>query len=1416
MAAGSQGVELANAWVTILPSMAKMGPALNTGLQAPMADAGKKSGGWFGSALMGGVTKVVKGASIGATIFGAVALKSGLDRLTTIQNATTSLTTIMGDAGKAAALMGEIKKTVQGTPFNLDQFADAGKNLVAMNIAGSKVPGILTAIGDAAATSGKGAEGVSQLVDTFGKMAAQGQVSLDQIWSISSTGVPALQILANGFGKTTDDMKSMISEGSVPATKAIDILTKGIEDGSKGAAGATIGFGGAMAGLRKTFTGAFGGMKAAVARFGAAALQPFLGLMTSSATGAGEFLDNVAKRMAPVMQSAANSVSSLMVGLTGAQYTGVGKPLDTWVAKGETVRRVIGRVKDGAVGLYDFIVHGDFTGAFSRAFGVQEDSPVVDYMFKIRDAVGDVVASFRSVDFSSVQSATSGVGAAFGQIGGIFTTVKENADVLKPAVQDLGTAMAGAAAGGGVILANLLHIASGAVAFFADHTGLATAAILAMTASMAAAGPINNAYKLAIIVRTPLIALQTAASVLNSLALRANTKVIAANTIATDASSGAAKKWTATQILLHPVTATRTLLTYLNTQATNANAAATGRASLMSRIWGNTLKFLKAALLGVGKAMVFLFTTPMGLIILGIAAVVAGLVLFFTKTETGRAIITAVWSGIQKVVGKVVGWFVRTAWPAMQAVWEGIAAGAKWLWRNVLRPVFDSLKQAWSLLWRGFKSAWAVGSAVFSTIGKIVYAILGGAVLGTFLVLKAAWGYLWTAVKWAWSNVGKPVFDGIAAVVGWLWRNVVGPVVAGLKLEFQLLWAAVQWAWSNVGRPVFDAIGAAISWVWTNVIQPAWVATKLAFDLLWSGVTAAWTNVGKPVFDAIGTAISWVWKNVVKPTFDAISSAWSTLWGGLKDAFSSVWGGVKNAIVAGVNGVIGIINGFLGGINAILSKLPGDFKIGLIPTIGGSGANGKAATDTSGSGKSGGRAAAGFAAGGTVHGPGTGTSDSIWARLSNGEHVTKERQASKYPRLLTAINSGTYDGPDLAPGYASGGFVDTMFRTVAAAFPEANLNSGYRPGANDYHGRGQAVDLGKRGVAGGAGNSYLAAMNTWIYDKFGKGTAELIYDGLGDNRPDLKNGAAHNYGPALQAQHRNHVHWALNSLAALTGAGAGAAAGGGAGGGFSLTDPAAVAGSAFDALVGPVNALIGKLPDGLVKSFTSGAVAKVGEAVKGVIGKSLGGGTKTSGGTGLDAWIAQAMGIAGVPASWSGGLRTLIMRESGGNPFAINNSDVNARNGDPSRGLMQTIGATFEQYRDKSLINDIFDPVANIVAGINYIKARYGDISKVQQANPDLPPKGYDQGGLLRPGASLVMNRTGVPEAVLNPSQWQAMYDIADDAGPDDDLREEIAGLRRDLVAVGAEIADRNDAGLDRQTTRLKQGAANPAKRGPR
>ena len=76
-----------------------------------------------------------------------------------------------------------------------------------------------------------------------------------------------------------------------------------------------------------------------------------------------------------------------------------------------------------------------------------------------------------------------------------------------------------------------------------------------------------------------------------------------------------------------------------------------------------------------------------------------------------------------------------------------------------------------------------------------------------------------------------------------------------------------------------------------------------------------------------------------------------------------------------------------------------------------------------------------FHTGGPVSGPGTGTSDSIPAYLSDGEFVVSARMAQKHRSLLEAVNSGRFTG---LRRWADGGFVLPQIpnmRPAASAAP---------------------------------------------------------------------------------------------------------------------------------------------------------------------------------------------------------------------------------------------------------------------------------------------------------------------------------------------------------------------------------------------
>ncbi|MFF8386438.1 transglycosylase SLT domain-containing protein [Streptomyces kanasensis] len=99
----------------------------------------------------------------------------------------------------------------------------------------------------------------------------------------------------------------------------------------------------------------------------------------------------------------------------------------------------------------------------------------------------------------------------------------------------------------------------------------------------------------------------------------------------------------------------------------------------------------------------------------------------------------------------------------------------------------------------------------------------------------------------------------------------------------------------------------------------------------------------------------------------------------------------------------------------------------------------------------------------------------------------------------------------------------------------------------------------------------------------------------------------------------------------------------------------------------------------------------------------------------LDGWIRESLDVLarhGIPGTYEG-IHRNIMRESSGNPLAINNWDSNAAAGTPSKGLLQVIDPTFTAYHVPGTPLDPYHPVANITAACNYAADRYGSIDNV-------------------------------------------------------------------------------------------------------
>ncbi|BCQ06625.1 hypothetical protein JMUB5695_00034 [Mycobacterium heckeshornense] len=125
--------------------------------------------------------------------------------------------------------------------------------------------------------------------------------------------------------------------------------------------------------------------------------------------------------------------------------------------------------------------------------------------------------------------------------------------------------------------------------------------------------------------------------------------------------------------------------------------------------------------------------------------------------------------------------------------------------------------------------------------------------------------------------------------------------------------------------------------------------------------------------------------------------------------------------------------------------------------------------------------------------------------------------------------------------------------------------------------------------------------------------------------------------------------------------------------------------------------------------------------------------------------VAEALDHMGITdpvarRNWLRGYQTLITRESGGRASAIASEPATAAGPAQAdghglgyaRGITQTIPATFARYHQPGTSTNIYDPVANICASMNYVMHRYGVaanganlVALVQQADARRPPRGY-------------------------------------------------------------------------------------------
>jgi phage-related protein len=647
---------------------------------------------------------------------------------------------------------------------------------------------------------------------------------------------------------------------------------------------------------------------------------------------------------------------------------------------------------------------------------------------------------------------------------------------------------------------------------------------------------------------------------------------------------------------------------------------------------------------------------PISLVVIGLVALGAALVIAYQHSETFRRIVDAAWSGIQ--------------------------AGAV--------------------------AAWKILGPILSSIGRWV---------GTFLVTAF---HLWVAVV-------RAEFSAVQEIARALWR-VIGPILSAIVRWVGTHLVAAFKLWWTTSSVILTAVGTAVSTAWSKVIHPT---LRAIYDFVAVSLPAAF-KTGRDWmvarFNTVRDAVTNAWSLYIKPAFTAISNALTV---SLPKAFESgvaaiksAWDKVKEYAKAPVRFILQTVIDH--GILAAFNKLSETFG-NPVPHI-------NSITPK------------GFARGTEDHRAQIAHPNQprLWAEPETGGEAYIPLAPSKRPRSARILR-------DVAErfGYglirmANGGTLLTAGRHLRdLGYDVTEGPDGFGPihhvhAAHSRHYDGMAIDVNH-----GAGTSKVeqAALSKIVPYLQGLGLRILF----------------------MVPNHKNHLHAEVPRAKGL-GSQIGGLVKGAAGAVADFLDPRQL-------IEGPLNSLLAKLPgrDSTFGKIVAGAPKSIATMLinkaKEFVGLGSGdtkdfsgaGGGEFGGGAGTARWrgiVAQVVAQLGQPASAVGAVLRRIQFESGGNPRAINLTDINARRGIPSKGLMQVIDPTFRANAGPYIARGIYDPLANIYAGANYALHRYHSLAAIDPRNR---PRGYDAGGFLQPGLTTVYNGTGKPEPVFTAEQFAAM-----------------------------------------------------------
>ena len=755
-------------------------------------------------------------------------------------------------------------------------------------------------------------------------------------------------------------------------------------------------------------------------------------------------------------------------------------------------------------------------------------------------------------------------------------------------------------------------------------------------------------------------------------------------------------------------------------------------------------KLAKAAQEGLNLAMK---ANVIGIVVTAIAALVAGLVWFFTQTETGREL----WEKFTQALGDGWDWVV-----------DKLSAGWEWLNENVFQPL---------------------GAFFTETLWPTIDSVL-----------------TWVSDKW------QAMLDAVTAVWGWLRDNVLVPLASFFTdtlwpaISSALDWVSDKWNW------LYGILSSVVSWIWDNVI----IRSIQGYVNLWNRAQEAigWlVDKWNWMRDMLHAGWTWVDQNVFTPLKDGLTSV-KNWFGTMVDNIGRLWDGIKRKAAEPVNFVINSVfnNGILKAWNAVAGLVGLENANVQIPTIGGYKTGGILPGYTPGKDVhrfysptaglldlSGGE---GIARPEVVKAMGEASFNSLNAAARSGGVAAVKKMLGQGAQFATGgilafKKGGIFPNGDTEKKEEVSGRVRAAQDFVRGEHGKPYQWGGVGNPSWDCTGLWSGIVRVINGGDGFAGRlfnttSFMANPGQFGFERGLNGpvTVGVSNDHMAGTLAGINAESAGGVGVRLgNGAWGSDNPYFPNQYTMTDIIGEFISGGAGGGGGFNL---AAAVKKAWDAVIDKVGNFPGADQFGRFGQLPAAFAKKAAETVWDFISKKIpaGGGAGSYDGAGgvsgnVESWREMAMAAmrrngfnADDPAQVNAMLAQ-IQSESGG-VADINQQivDVNGTGASAGQGLLQIIPGTFAAHRDPSLPNDRTDPWANMNAALRYYRSTYGgDLTTTwghghgYAEGGILPKLGlFDNGGWLEHGA-MAINKSGSPEPVFNAAQWKTLADVIRSVG---------------------------------------------------